>query len=214
MKNSKTKLLIVAAAIIVGSNLSANAENSTNRESRAYFQIGGGPSLQQDFTVSGNFVPDGTKIKFKTGVRVDLAIGGENERWGVEFQTGTIYNAVKSINSTALNGTGLTLDMYQVPLMLNAYYHTPSYSRVRGYIGGGIGGVVSNFQTEGFLFDNSYEVSFGYQGMAGADIKLTESIDLDLGYRFLGTTGHDLGQGFKTDGTRNHSLLLSFRFKF
>jgi len=101
--------------------------------------------------------------------------------------------------------------------MVNGYYFIPVQGPVRPYIGAGIGGVESNFRTDSsysYYDDNYYETTFGYQGIVGINCHVVDRWDVDISYRYLGTTDHDLGGGWKTDGTRNHSVLAAFRFNF
>ncbi len=88
-------------------------------------------------------------------------------------------------------------------------------AKLRGYIGGGIGGVYGIFTGNGTsLFGFTSDLTFGYQGIAGIQYAVSDRCDLGVSYKFLGTTEHDLGSGVAMDGTLTHSFMAALTIKF
>ena len=109
-------------------------------------------------------------------------------------------------------------DLYQIPIMVNYLYRLPIIGRFEGFVGAGIGAVVTVFHINdsGLNFQDS-DVTFGGQGLAGLDFHLSRQVDLSLTYKFLGTTSHkfsDQGLYTQTDGAMSHSLMLGVSFKW
>ena len=98
-------------------------------------------------------------------------------------------------------------------MLVSLVYKLPIPGPVTVRAAAGIGGVHSYFWG-GNIFNSSDDLTFGYQGVLGVDYAISKRCDLGVSYKFLGTTGHDLGFGVKTDGTRSHALLAAVTFKF
>jgi opacity protein-like surface antigen len=98
--------------------------------------------------------------------------------------------------------------------MLDVFYTFPRSGRLQGYIGGGLGGVYGVFTGNGTgLLGFQTDFTFGYQAIAGVKYSLSERCDIGIGYKFLGTSDHDLGGGISMDGTMTHSLLAAITIK-
>jgi opacity protein-like surface antigen len=180
---------------------------------RPYLAVDAGVELQQDVTIKDT---GGAKMSFDPGIRFDFGAGYHfAESWALEFQTGLIYNSVDKIGGISLNAVGASADFYEIPLMANVIYTVPIHERIGIFLGGGIGGVVGLFHTEGFgqSSDNT-DLTFGYQALLGAKYAFNDRMEMGIGYKFLGTTDHDLGSGVKSEGTMTHSLLVVFSVNF
>lgn len=96
---------------------------------------------------------------------------------------------------------GWGADMSTATVLGNLYFDIPTQSIFTPYVGAGAGWGWANIQ------DGPNDDGFTYSLMAGASIDLSESIDLDLGYRFL-----DIG----VDGSniQDHQILSGVRLKF
>ena len=171
----------------------------------------GGVSLTQDTTFHGF---DGTtKVSFDRGFRLDVT-GGQTLPSGLGFDLdlGLIYSPMKRNPLVADSGN---LDFYQIPMMLEVRYEIPLFGPVSAYLGGGIGAVYDVFTGSGTsILGFTTDVTFGYQGTAGIECALNDRWAIGVGYRFLGTTDHDLGSGVTMDGTLTHSLLATLSYKF
>jgi len=104
--------------------------------------------------------------------------------------------------------------------LVNLYYDFNHFGRIKPFIGGGIGFAHVDFDDHGttatdvVLSDDNN--GFAYQLSAGANIAVSESVDIELGYRYMGITDVELEA---VDGTAsdidvdNHIVYGGLRFK-
>ncbi len=205
------KTTLRTTALVAALAGTAGKARSQEPSSKGYMRLDAGVVVQHDLTIKDS---DGAKVSYDSGFRFDIIGGGRfSESWGAEVEIGLIHNSVKSIAGVPLSSTGESLDHYQVPMMVNVVYTPPLHGPFTVHAGAGIGAVYSYFWGGNF-FNSSVDVTFGYQGMVGANYAISKRCDLGLAYKFLGTTDHDFGFGLKTDGTRSHALLAAVTFKF
>jgi hypothetical protein len=174
-----------------------------------YLRFDGGVQRQQDLTIAGG---DGARISFERGLRFDVTAGVfESEFCALELETGLLHNSGRSTFGVPVTATAQSLDVYQLPFMLNGVCKLPlgRHFNIRG--GLGVGYVYSLFWG-GDL--DSADRTFGFQGTVGAHYSIGEILDLGVSYKFLATTEHCLGSGVKAGGTRSHALLAGVAFRF
>jgi len=115
----------------------------------------------------------------------------------------------------------MDVDLVELPIMLNVIYTQPLGRHFSAYVGGGMGGAFSDYSS-GWGSTES-DTTFAFQGLAGLKYTFNEHWDLGVTYKFLGTTEHDVGSGwdsngnvteFKSDGTLTHSVLVALTCKF
>lgn len=88
------------------------------------------------------------------------------------------------------------------------------------YVGIGVGAArieASNLQESGFPLGSGRKDVFAYQGGAGIDCRLTNHLNLDLGYRYFGTlrpTFSEAGGNKMKMDYRSHAVLLGVRLGF
>jgi opacity protein-like surface antigen len=180
-----------------------------------------GAALQQDIALSDG-VGDSEKIAFDPGARLDVQLGYcLTPNWAVELEMGFIANQVKY--SYALGTDYSTVNLVELPLLLNVIYSRPLGGHFSAYVGGGVGGVFINYQDE--YGDTTPTAStFGYQGMAGFRYILSRKWEIGVGYKLLGTTGYDVDSGiaydgftpteYKSTGNLTQAILLTFTCRF
>jgi opacity protein-like surface antigen len=177
------------------------------------------------------------ETKFRTGERIDLKIGYNLKSWwATEFEAGYIYNNISSIGSAPVGGIGFT----QFPIMANVIFSRPVYRGWSVYAGGGLGGIISQWDC-GIKFAvkappipiitygpgaaaTETDCLFGYQAMAGIKYVIGRNWDFSVGYQFLATAaGHDWklndlnlsgNNTIKMDSTMSHSIIAALTFKF
>lgn len=112
-------------------------------------------------------------------------------------------------------------------LMANAYVDLGTYSGVTPYVGAGIGGawvkwdeLVNEVSTGTFRHEGGKEWRFAWSLMAGASYCLTDSLELDAGYRFTRIHGgrmfeyaSGVGPGFD-NGIDVHEARAGLRYAF
>lgn len=107
--------------------------------------------------------------------------------------------------------------------LVNVFYDFNQFGRLKPFVGGGIGLARVEFDSHGVnlggtdtVVMDDEDTGVAYQLSAGANIALTDTVDLELGYRYLGVTGLELEA---VDGTasdvdvENHIVYGGLRLK-
>lgn len=140
-----------------------------------------------------------------------------------ELELGYVENEIDSHTITGLDkfsgadAFGETSVFYG---LANLYYDFHGFGRVKPFVGAGIGFARVEFDDHGVtptdvVLDDG-DTGFAYQLSAGANIAVTESVDLEIGYRFLGVTGIELEalSGTSSDlDVDNHIVYGGLKFK-
>ena len=187
---------------------------------KVYAGFDAGPAFQQDIRLYDT-IGDSENVSFGTGIRLDCQLGYNfTPNWATELEIGLIANDVR--NSAILGTDFMEVTFVEMPLMANVIYTRPLGRNFSAYVGGGVGGAFSSYGND-FGGTTEGDATFAYQGLAGFKYVFNERWDLGLTYKFLGTTQHDVGPGFdsngnptefKSDGTKTHSVLLVLTCKF
>ena len=187
---------------------------------KLYMSFDLGAALQQNITMKDS-IGDSETVTFDPGVRLDFDFGyNVTKHWATELEIGLAVNQVKS--SSILGTDFMEVDWVELPIMVNVIYTQPLGSHFSAYIGGGLGGVFSDYSNE-FGGTTESDTTCGFQGLAGFKYVINDRWDLGLTYKFLGTTDHDVGSGydsngnpteFTSDGTMTHSILVAITCKF
>ena len=187
---------------------------------KIYMSFDLGAALQQDITMKDS-IGDRETVTFDPGVRLDFDFGYNfTKHWAGELEIGLAVNQVKS--SYFLGTDFMNVDLVELPIMVNVIYTQPLGRHFSAYIGGGLGGVISDYNNE-FGGTTESDTTFGFQGLAGIKYVINDRWDLGVTYKFLGTTDHDVGSGydsngnsteFTSDGTMTHSILVAITCKF
>lgn len=180
-----------------------------------YFRIDAGANLLEEVTI--DFAGSSGIGKFDTGYRVDLAAGFQLNRWAaVELETGWLENSIEHSHHSWMG---------QAPLLVSFVARLENESPFVPYIGVGAGGALSVLHAristpDGLLIaDNATAATFAYQAMAGVAFKLDRNMELNVGYKFLGTAEQryeveDFDSDLKLKDIQNHFIGASFTWKF
>lgn len=195
--------------------------DATPLSGKAYLSLDAGVALQQDIAMSDT-IGDRETVMFDPGARLDCQLGYNFTRnWAAELEIGLAVNQVK--NSFFLGTDFMEVDLVEFPIMVNVIYTQPLGRHFSAYLGGGIGGVFSDYNINEFGGTTASDTTFGFQGMAGVKYAINDRWDIGVAYKFLGTTDHDVGPGldsngnateFKSGGTMTHSILAALTCKF
>jgi len=120
---------------------------------------------------------------------------------GVGYQINENLRSDVRVDWSGDYNIGAGADMSTTTVLGNLYFDIPTQSIFTPYVGAGAGWGWANIDK------GPNDDGFTYSLMAGASIDLSESVDLDVGYRFL-----DIG----VDGSniRDHQILTGVRLKF
>jgi opacity protein-like surface antigen len=168
-----------------------------------------------------NETTSNNKVEFDPGFRGAIAVGTDLTRYvAIEAEGGFHYNSIRSISgATSDNG-----ELYQFPILGNLVLQFPNRTGLLPVIGGGVGAVFSMLHGDDLAigasrFSSTEETwSFAYQGYAGLMYSFRRDMAVGLTYHYIGNDGPswDGGEGddIKFDRIANHSLTLSYTFRF
>lgn len=232
-RNSGTKLAALVGALCA----TAISPLLAQTPSRWYVGADLGLNLLNDVTLHGVTISGpvvsrfALQMDFDPGPRLDLNVGYHlTDSWAVELETGASYN---SVSQATLTSGGVPSDtgteFYQVPILANIKYSHPLSDKWSFYVGAGIGGVFTHFDSGITLpgysgFDSpdwrpgsDTDFQFAYQGTAGIKYVSSQHWDFGIGYKFLGSTDHEWTINSRTgtsDATYAHSILVTVSYHF
>jgi opacity protein-like surface antigen len=142
-------------------------------------------------TASGPFALQ-SKVQYDTGFALDAAVGYAFNPWvATELEVGWRWNNIGHVRGVVLDDTAF----YQVPFLANVVLHLPlPHTPVVPYIGGGVGGSVTIFDTNGFshravtVVGSEADVVFAYQAFAGLRFEFTPWMSVGVSYKYFAST--------------------------
>jgi OmpA-OmpF porin, OOP family len=210
----KTKLALAASLLAVSLAQAGNEYSSPSTPSSTPVM----PKVQQplgerfyiDLAGGAAFLQDTRSFTFDTGWSLTGAFGVNlGDGLSVELETGYLTSNIDGFKDGNLRSDfDISGDVSVVPILGNVKYTAPVTSLFNFYIGAGLGAIY----TDGAISVGSESLrgddwDFAFQGFAGISIPMSEILNFDLGYRFLGT-------GFKSDELRAHVVEAGISFKF
>jgi opacity protein-like surface antigen len=221
---------VVALALVLAAS-GARGQDWFHRTAGAgpYFRAGLGGAIFEDGVLTEFGGPAGNSVDYSAGFASQAAVGyAFNQYFAAEIDLGFASAEIDSVPGFFLNDTFL----YNAPFLANVVLSCPiRRTIVVPYIGGGAGGSVTGFDTDGFgngavaVFGSDSDVVFAWQAFAGVLFELNEQMSVGVSYRYLRTedssfsyppafpgAGPDLVLGF--EGVRTHSFFVTFRAKF
>jgi OmpA-OmpF porin, OOP family len=220
---------LLSVLLLVPLTVAAQYPMVIPREAGRYYRFNYGVTFPEDgrLTTLGTF-PTGNSVSYNTGFAIDAAVGYALNRWvEAELEVGWRWNEIDQIHGFRIEETFLN----QVSLMANVVLQYPILGlRVVPYIGGGIGGTATFFDTDGLsngvvtVGGSDEDYVFAYQGLAGLRFALNGQISLGVGYAYFASDGSsyhfeplvccgpELPVGF--DRVSIHMVRLNFTLKF
>jgi opacity protein-like surface antigen len=206
----KSKLLSLVLLAGMGTGVWAAEADSGG----FYTKFDFGAALPSDADVSefvGIPLDPNVDLEMDPGIRAGVALGLHlSDAFAIELESGVAYNQMDSIDGLSFSDAGVELNVYQVPVLLNAIYRIPVGDRFGAYVGAGAGGVIALLDGD----ESDDDVTYAWQVQAGVDFKIGESLNLGVGYKLLGT-GEIEWAGFMTiESLMTHSVFASLRLEF
>jgi opacity protein-like surface antigen len=194
-----------------------------------YFAGDAGLALQQTVdwksypTFFGEPIWTSSRAKFDPGYRLSLRAGRQfTNGFSVEFETGVIQNSLA--NSSDLFANRVNLDLYQIPILLNAKYKFGTWHGFSPYVGVGVGASISIVDGEAFAPPRPPEHSvrddatLALQGTVGLNYQLGRHVNLEVLYKCLYAQQYDWvfpgGAEKMVNDSLNHEIGLGLRFDF
>ncbi len=135
----------------------------------------------------------GQTVTYDVGGGLDLAAGyAFNKYVATELQVGGTWNSISSIEGDSVNDTSFAT----APILANVLLQCPiPRTRLVPYLGAGVGGAATVFDTAGFsrpvpggsvtLYGSDEDFVFAWQGFVGVRVELNDRMSIGLGYRYL-----------------------------
>jgi opacity protein-like surface antigen len=222
---------IVALAIcLFAAPASAQGLRFSTEGAGPYFRADLGPSFFQEGRLTSFGASTRKDVEFEVGFAADAAIGyAFNKYLSTDFEFGFISAGIDSVPGFFVYDYTV---LYNAPFLANVTLSYPiPRTIITPYIGAGVGGSVTIFDTDGFgnstdaVFGDDSDVVFAWQAFAGLRFQLNKQVSLGIGYKYFATedssfsypplypgTGSNFRVGF--DGLHTHSVLFVFQAKF
>ena len=225
--------MLTAATLLPSGITHAQTRNFITSDAGAYWWVDAGAAIPQDghLTEFGIW-NSGQKVSYDVGCALDLGLGyAFNKYVSTELQWGGTWNEIHSVEGASLNDTSFGT----MPILANLILQYPiPQTRVVPYVGGGVGGAATFFDTDGFyahvpggaveIHGSDSDFVFAWQGLAGVRVDLNRQASLGLGYRFLYADASSFSYDSWYHGAPNlnvkfssfesHIVSLTFRMKF
>ena len=229
MRTTTASLIGIAAGLLAPPAGQAQQPVFISRDGGLYVRLDVGAAIPQDGRLDqfGSF-PAGNEVRYEVGFNSSFAGGFAFSRYlTAELELGANGNQIDSVNGFAVTDTYI----YHFPILANVVLQCPiPQTRLVPYVGGGVGGSSTVFDTQGFsngsvtLVGSDSDFVFAWQAFAGLHVELNERMFLGLGYKYFAAdsssyryssfhhSGPDISVAFQ--GMRSHLATVSFTFKF
>jgi opacity protein-like surface antigen len=216
---------MIALALCFGANV-AQAQTYSNFPEGAgpYFRVGVGPSFFENGQITDFGGPTSGRVEYRSGFATDAAVGyAFNKYVATDFELGAVGAEINNVPGYSSRNSYL----FNFPFLANVTLSYPiPRSIVTPYIGVGVGGANSVFDTDHFS-DGSTTVTgsendtvFAWQAFAGLRFQLNSRMSLGIGYKYFATgnptfsypPSPNFDVGFQ--GVRTHSILFTFQMNF
>lgn len=159
---------------------------------------------------------DSLKVKFNDGTwGAHVALGAKHGAFRLETEYNTGKTAHKKID---LDGDAAKANLRTESILVNAYWDIDLCSRFTPYVSAGAGLAKLNFRAkseDGVMKSNPS--NFAWQIGAGVSYAATDSIDVDLGYRYVDMGAArimKMGDMEYKINTARHELYAGIRYNF
>ncbi|HUC85476.1 MAG TPA: outer membrane beta-barrel protein, partial [Candidatus Acidoferrales bacterium] len=156
--------IITHSMTVVGTALLGSVTGALAGDVSQNFYVNGdvGAIFQQDARFSQTAEPT-LNASFNPGIRADIAIGYNlSQNFALELEPGFTWNSVDTLDGRQLFA-GESIDLYSVPILVNAIFKFPTSTGWTPYLGAGIGPDIGFF--DGSLPGSTYtdtDVSFAF----------------------------------------------------
>lgn len=189
-----------------------------------YVTVNGGLSVPVDATIRGSGLKG--EIEYDSGWNVGGAVGIRFLHYfrteaALSYRQADVWE-LKVRGGPTLDGTG---DGSVLTPMLNVYADSDFVSPVQMYVGAGVGAAFLEANSSGssnvlIIDDNDTEFAYNFMGGLTYDL-LDTGVELDLGYRYVGTTDAKFDAVLVGVGSGNaridvgiHEMVVGVRYNF
>lgn len=173
---------IATLAILLTAAVTASPEShESDSGSGIYLAAGGGGVL---YTPTGPAADIGHRLSFGFVGRGEVGYRAGDVRVGAQGSY-TMIPAV-SLDASSSLLTGVKIQISMIGIMLTGWYDVPTGSALIPYVGGGVGVVLlTATSSRGSIKVSANDTTIGAQAGLGVNVRLSSSVDLQVGYRIL-----------------------------
>jgi opacity protein-like surface antigen len=199
MKNILVGFLVF---VVVGSGVSVSFAGT-------YISGNIGAVIVNDSDIDDGF--DTGEFSFDTGIGFLGALGSSFEGGGrAEVELGYRKNDFDEIKVDGLGSADIDGDLTSSSLMGNAYYDISTEGSFSPFIGAGIG--FANLEADLDDFGDEDDTVFAYQFILGGSFASSETLSVDLQYRYFATDDPDF-DGLDSEYS-SHNIMIGLRNNF
>jgi opacity protein-like surface antigen len=148
--------------------------------------------------------PNGGKVEFDAGWGLDGAFGYDHGNYRAELELAFRENNIDAYRFVATGG-----EVRSSSFLVNGYFDFENATDLTPFLSGGLGMANVDFDDSNI---NDDDTVFAYQVGAGVGLAISETIIIDLVYRYLVTANPDIDNGEAEYET--HNLLVGIRYYF
>ena len=205
-------------------------DNGNNRQAYPY-----GPVPNAPFPYNGAYEANppatgpgvsGENFTFNPGFRLDVEFGYNFYEWlGVGLQTGLVYNGINQYNISFTNGDNFHNsadgELVQVPVQLNGILRWPGQTKLRPFVGGGIGAIWQQLDVNNYYFgpldiQGNYcrsAFQFGWNAQVGLTYTVEPGLDFYGAFKMLSAFMPVIGN-YQFSNTYNFALEVGIQSRF
>lgn len=177
---SRSKMIATLAILLTAAVTASPESHESDSGSGIYLAAGGGGVL---YTPTGPAADIGHRLSFGFVGRGEVGYRAGDVRVGAQGSY-TMIPAVSLDESSLLTGAKLQVSM--IGIMLTGWYDIPTGSALIPYVGGGVGVVLlTATSSRGSIKVSANDTTIGAQAGLGVNVRLSSSVDLQVGYRIL-----------------------------
>ncbi len=179
-----------------------------------YFAARLGVCFLDDATLSEEGVPCTIDTEFDTGMVIEGAVGYDFGMFRAEVEIGYRKNDIDEFSALGGSASG-DGDFDALSLMANGYLDLENQTAFTPYIGAGIGSAkvsVNDMSIGGILLGDEDDSVFAYQFGVGVGYSATESLIIDLAYKYFATSDPDFDPVEAEYDSHNISIGIRYTF--
>lgn len=178
-----------------------------------YGSVNVGFAMAADSDISITGLPT-VEIEYDPGFTIGGAVGYMNEKYRLEGELAYQANDVDKIAGVPTSALGISAEANILTFLFNGYYDFDTGTAFTPFITAGIGFANVSYEETGGADDD--DTVFAYQIGAGIAYAMTDSMNLDLRYRYLGASDAEFSDpsGNAEVEVSSHNFTIGLRFAF